>query len=87
MLRMKAENILLTHFSARYPRTPPSTIIDPNEAPVGLAFDHASMRIGDIWKLNSYLPALEQSFVETKEEGEDDDEALELSAINQPNLL
>lgn len=83
---MNAENILLTHFSARYPKTPPSIVADPNEAPVGLAFDHASMRIRDIWKLNSYLPALEQSFLDTRDEQEEEEKET-LASLNQPNLV
>lgn len=75
---MNAENILLTHFSARYPKMPPS-LTEP-ESPIGkqtvigLAFDHARVRIGDMRKLRAYLPAIEQSFADTIEEGDEDED-------------
>jgi ribonuclease Z len=66
---MNAENVLLTHFSARYPKMPPAGIPMPStnsgtsrEPVLALAFDHASIAIGDMWKMNLYLPAIEQSF-------------------------
>ncbi|KAH9940691.1 hypothetical protein B0H21DRAFT_572283 [Amylocystis lapponica] len=73
--RMNARNILLTHFSARYPRMPPDAgAPDPSarSPTVAIAFDHARLRIGDMWKLNTYLPAIERTFADTAEE--DDDE-------------
>lgn len=75
---MNAENILLTHFSARYPQMPPSGVPQPwagsgsaREPILALAFDNADVPIGDMWKMNFYLPAIEQSFVDTAEEGDD----------------
>jgi ribonuclease Z len=42
---------------------------------VALAFDQASMRIGDMWKMQHYLEALEQIEKDTVAvEGEDEDE-------------
>lgn len=76
LLRMKAENVLLTHFSARYPRMPPSGVPTPNvqgeskEPILALAFDHASVPIGELWKMNLYLPAIEQSFNDIPDEVE-----------------
>jgi ribonuclease Z len=81
---MNAENILLTHFSARYPKMPPTGVTKPNqieetsqkrlkEPIVALAFDHANFTIGNLWKINYYLPAVEQSFIDTAEEGDEDD--------------
>ena len=127
---MHAKNILLTHFSARYPKMPQSEVVpvtvvqapdtegtsqdvvpgkeatidtvanrrynidvtpkafvaliipcsdatkdteNASPSPVlGLAFDHASIRLGDMRKLNTYLPAIEQSFSETLDEEEPD---------------
>ncbi|KIM85847.1 hypothetical protein PILCRDRAFT_817088 [Piloderma croceum F 1598] len=73
--KMNAENILLTHFSARYPQMPPSGILTANtygetsrEPILALAFDHASIAIGDMWKMNLYLPAIEQSFRDIPDE-------------------
>jgi ribonuclease Z len=74
---MNAEHVLLTHFSARYPNMPLSVTKPPKqdsdrERPtVGLAFDHANIRLGGFWKLNMYLPAIQQSFHEI---AEDEDE-------------
>ncbi|KAI0341479.1 hypothetical protein BDW22DRAFT_1359055 [Trametopsis cervina] len=79
--RMRAKNILLTHFSARYPKLPPSAAPSddrPDEAdtkPVlALAFDLARIRIGDMYKLRAYLPAIEQCFSDLH----GDDEATEV---------
>ncbi|GLB41597.1 putative tRNase Z endonuclease [Lyophyllum shimeji] len=86
--RMNAEHILLTHFSARYPKMPPSAIARPSQIPVedgrakepivALAFDHANLAIGNMWKVNYYLPALEQSFRDTVAEEGDDPEEMEV---------
>lgn len=73
---MKAANILLTHFSARYPTMPPSGVsITPDQdamteqATLGLAFDSTDITIRDMWKMNLYLRAIEQSFKDPTEEG------------------
>jgi ribonuclease Z len=71
---MHAENVLLTHFSARYPKMPPDAIfshkrITEKEPILGLAFDNARVKIGTMRKLNMYLAAIEQSF---QEEGDED---------------
>jgi ribonuclease Z len=72
---MKAQNILLTHFSARYPKLPSGTTsvakrFDHNPV-VALAFDNANMTIGNMWKMGYYMPAIERSFSDTVEEGDD----------------
>ena len=75
---MNAEHVLLTHFSARYPKMPPAGITKPRlnsdrkQPTVGLAFDHINLTIGNMWKLNYYLPAVEQSFRDTVEEDDVD---------------
>ncbi|KAK7437378.1 hypothetical protein VKT23_018623 [Stygiomarasmius scandens] len=94
--RMNAKNILLTHFSARYPKIPHyqvkstdgqttrggETVIgsDAGDCPVAVAFDHARMRVDSLWKMNFYLSALEQSYLNTvtedaEEGGEENGEA------------
>jgi ribonuclease Z len=76
--RMNAEHVLLTHFSARYPKCRQLVSQDQNKTVgdsdrkqpiVALAFDHLNLTIGNMWKLNYYLPAVEQSFRDTVEEG------------------
>ena len=76
---MKAKNVLLTHFSARYPKMPPSGVPTPNtryepsrEPFLALAFDHANIAIGDMWKMNLYLPAIKQSFSDIADEADDE---------------
>ncbi|KAH6915798.1 tRNA processing endoribonuclease [Coprinopsis sp. MPI-PUGE-AT-0042] len=77
--RMRAETILLTHFSARHPKIPmsvmdmsnsplrnPSAIANARPKPtIALAFDQSSLRVGDMWKMKHYLPALEQNYKDT----------------------
>ncbi|KAG5654003.1 hypothetical protein H0H81_008585 [Sphagnurus paluster] len=93
--RMNAEHILLTHFSARYPKMPPSRMRKAQspgrddrrakEPIVALAFDQANLTIGNMWKVNHYLPALEQSFRDTvADEGDDaeEDEDVALASMD-----
>ena len=85
---MNAEHILLTHFSARYPKMPPSGLAAPaqirdgneikaKEPIVALAFDNANLSIGNMWKVNYYLPAIESCMRDTAEE-EDEEESDEM---------
>ncbi len=100
---MGAEHILLTHFSARYPKMPPmdAGTATPDEDPadldgssekedargrsptpgaimrrkkpvIAVAFDHLNLTIGEMWKINHYLPAIEQSLMDTLEEGDEE---------------
>lgn len=65
---MRAQKILLTHFSARYPGMPPR-LGDASDGPlIGLAFDYSRIRLGDMWKLNTYLPAIQHTFDDLGEE-------------------
>jgi ribonuclease Z len=75
MVRMNAQNILLTHFSARYPKMPPSVYErQPGDPVIALAFDHANIKIGDMWKMGKYACAIEQSFNDIADiEGEEPD--------------
>ncbi|KAF6761776.1 tRNA processing endoribonuclease [Ephemerocybe angulata] len=90
--RMCADKILLTHFSARHPKVPmkllqpeslgsprPEGAALPRKLPVvGLAFDQCSLRLGDMWKMQYYLPALEQNHMDmVAVDGEGDDEYIE----------
>lgn len=75
--RMGAENVLLTHFSARYPKMPPMLGAAEDGGPViALAFDHMRVRIGEMQKLRAYLPAIEQSFADVADDDEEDSNTL-----------
>lgn len=71
---MNARNILLTHFSARYPTMPPTVTKKhkSGDQTLALAFDHANIKIGDMWKMNVYMRAIEQNFIDLEDEGYDD---------------
>lgn len=67
--RMGAQKLLLTHFSARYPGMPPRRGDGESGGPlIGLAFDYSRVRLGDMWKLNMYLPPIQHAFDELGEE-------------------
>ncbi|KAI0305153.1 hypothetical protein B0F90DRAFT_1701754 [Multifurca ochricompacta] len=77
--RMRAQNVLLTHFSSRYPTMPRYTTCTrgdfANDKPtIALAMDHACIRVGDLWKMAAYFPAIEQSFKDIGDEGEEGEE-------------
>ncbi|VDB95582.1 unnamed protein product [Peniophora sp. CBMAI 1063] len=83
--RMNARHTILTHFSTRYPDMP-AYLAEPHVGEgegtnVALAFDHARMRVGDLWKMPLYLRAIEKSFKDTAEP-EDEEEEKELLAAN-----
>ncbi|KIJ61498.1 hypothetical protein HYDPIDRAFT_31363 [Hydnomerulius pinastri MD-312] len=71
---MKARHILLTHFSARYPTMPPSVMTkrEAGDPTLALAFDHANIKIGNMWKMNAYMKAIEQNFIDLEDDGGDD---------------
>lgn len=84
---MRAENLLLTHFSARYPKMPPQITSkssdnngsgSPREGRrvpnIGLAFDLSRIRLGDMKKLSAYVDAMKQCVDETTNEEGDDEE-------------
>lgn len=86
---MKAANILLTHFSARQPKIPhqianyPSSSI-ANQSVRGddspfivTAFDYANLTIGNMWKMQFYMAAIEQSYEEMLVEVGEQEEAEE----------
>jgi ribonuclease Z len=83
--RMRAQNVLLTHFSSRYP-TMPRYFASPkgdgtNHRPtIALAMDHACMRVGDMWKMETYFPAIQQSFRDIADEGDEEEEAMLIQA-------
>ncbi|KAH7921559.1 hypothetical protein BV22DRAFT_1038537 [Leucogyrophana mollusca] len=82
---MKAQNILLTHFSARYPKMPPPSVLatdGPDDPTLALAFDMANIRIGDMWKMNAYMGAIEQSFIDSPEDGDANEAVMDVTQVD-----
>lgn len=72
---MNARNILLTHFSQRYPKVAvvsaapaDSTTFSGPRPTIATAFDYASLRIGDLWKMEKYMPAIVQCYDDADED-------------------
>lgn len=63
---MEARHCLLTHFSARYPKLPPLTRADGTarafEPIVAIAFDLATLRLDEFWKMDRYREAMDLLF-------------------------
>ncbi|KAI9511638.1 hypothetical protein F5148DRAFT_993525 [Russula earlei] len=84
--RMRAQSVLLTHFSSRYPTMPQYFASSPkgdnaDQGPaIALAMDHACIRVGDLWKMSTYIPAIGQSFRDMAEEGDEEEEAMLIKA-------
>ncbi|GAA5820403.1 hypothetical protein JCM3770_002431 [Rhodotorula araucariae] len=61
--RMRARHLLLTHFSARYPKLPPlSTAAASSDLPrpvVATAFDLMTLRLDEFWKVERYRDAMD----------------------------
>jgi ribonuclease Z len=85
--RMRAQNVLLTHFSSRYPTMPryfassskkDGTDYQPT---IALAMDHACIRVGDLWKMAVYIPAIKQSFKDIADEGDEEEEVMLMRAM------
>lgn len=71
---MGAQNVLLTHFSSRYPKVPElcthCAASGDGVMAIGVAFDLMTVKIGAMRRLNGYLPDIEASFAEKLEEEE-----------------
>lgn len=76
---MRTQHLLLTHFSARYPKLPPLSHAsaetngvdvsgpgadsDKIEPVIAVAFDMATMRLDEFWKMEQYRqPAMDTLF-------------------------
>ncbi|PPQ90050.1 hypothetical protein CVT25_006290 [Psilocybe cyanescens] len=78
--KMSAKNIVLTHFSARYPKMPPY-LTRRTPTPSDFAtqnvvvptFDHTNLTIGDMWKMQFYLSSVNCNFSDTFDQDEDED--------------
>jgi len=84
--RMRAQNVLLTHFSSRYPTMPRYFASSPkddgtdHQPTIALAMDHACIRVGDLWKMAVYFPAIQQSFKDIADEGDEEEEVMLMQA-------
>ncbi|XP_049600942.1 zinc phosphodiesterase ELAC protein 2 [Syngnathus scovelli] len=75
-MRMRADFIMLNHFSQRYAKIP--LFSDDFTERVGISFDHMRVRLGDLKILPSLIPALKTLFAEELEEMEERRERREL---------
>ncbi|GAA6009767.1 hypothetical protein JCM10207_004185 [Rhodosporidiobolus poonsookiae] len=62
--RMEARHLLLTHFSARYPKLPPLSSFTPADTSahrpvIATAFDLMTVRLSDFWKVERYREAMD----------------------------
>ncbi|BGP57816.1 hypothetical protein JCM8202v2_005463 [Rhodotorula sphaerocarpa] len=83
--RMKARHLLLTHFSARYPKLPPLSTFESSEHAhrpvVATAFDLMTLRLDEFWKVERYRDAMDALL--SWDEADDRDDADELSKKEQ----
>jgi ribonuclease Z len=42
----------------------------PGDPTVALAFDHANIKIGEMWKMNAYIKVIEQNFTDLEDEND-----------------
>jgi ribonuclease Z len=83
---MNAKHILLTHFSARIPQGRPSST-EVHNGTISYAIDHAHLRVGDMWKMAHYLPAVKQTLDAVDDaEGEAEEEEARVRAMGMVNL-
>ncbi|GAA5821347.1 hypothetical protein JCM10212_000982 [Sporobolomyces blumeae] len=84
--RMRADHLLLTHFSARYPKVPPvsaaSTTGDTHELVVATAFDLMSLKLSEFWKVERYRDAMD-ILLKTDEADGDDGEVSKTVEVRQ----
>ncbi|KAL7415067.1 hypothetical protein BDY24DRAFT_433932 [Mrakia frigida] len=90
--RMHAQNLLLTHFSQRYPKAVSITIQPPlpSASPrahqtaqtqnVGLSLDLIRIPIGSMWKMALFQPAVEALYATLPDE-EDGEEEVKVKAV------
>lgn len=83
--RMKARHLLLTHFSARYPKLPPLSTFESSEHAhrpvVATAFDLMTLRLDEFWKVERYRDAMDALL--SWDEADDRDDTDELSKKEQ----
>ncbi|RKU45207.1 hypothetical protein DL546_008136 [Coniochaeta pulveracea] len=85
---MRARNVLLTHFSQRYPTMPVfdqgAMVVDSGEGekdvPVLVAFDFMRVKLGGFRRAREFLPALQKLYEKSEEE---DDGGGELDGVEK----
>eukprot|EP00111_Clytia_hemisphaerica_P001366 TCONS_00003881-protein len=71
--QMKAKNLVMTHFSQRYPRIP-KLKNTPITSHCAIAFDHMELSLEDVPKFQHYIPKIVQMFdLREKDETEEDE--------------
>lgn len=82
--RMKAQYLIMTHFSQRYPKIPRLSL-DPerqsSDLRVGIAFDLMTMRLKDIGKTTAYQEALQVLF--EADQDDENDQGVSLTNTNE----
>ncbi|KAK4055371.1 hypothetical protein OIO90_003209 [Microbotryomycetes sp. JL221] len=92
--RMRAKHLLLTHFSARYPKLPPMMTTQESEKNqnhedpiVALAFDLASLKLKDFWKTKYWSKAMDTLFSwDEVEESKDTNELVKKKIISEDKV-
>ena len=74
---MGAKNIILTHFSQRYPKLPILSAAEENGPEVLVAFDLCRVRVGDVKRFGTFIPALKELYEEADEEKIEGEEEVE----------
>jgi ribonuclease Z len=64
----------------RYFASSPKRDGTDHQPTIALAMDHACIRVGDLWKMATYLPAIEQSFRDIADEGDEEEEVMVMKA-------
>jgi ribonuclease Z len=64
----------------RYFASSPKRDDTDHQPTVALAMDHACIRVGDLWKMATYFPAIEQSFRDIADDGDEEEEVLLMRA-------
>ncbi|KAF9184264.1 hypothetical protein BGZ51_003462 [Haplosporangium sp. Z 767] len=79
---MEAKYTLLTHFSQRYPKIPRFDS-EGKSTVIGICFDLMSVRLGQIARLQRFLPALQVLYSPQSEEAQEDEEESRDSEIKK----
>jgi ribonuclease Z len=66
-LKMKAKNVLLTHFSQKYPMMTELPENKVDGITIGYAFDMMKIKMSDFWKFNYIVPILDKYLTKIEE--------------------